>query len=692
MALLVATFAGIVKANGTPVIPNPPANPAIIQWLTGGLANYGTLMTDPEFLAAYAKTTVYTETTIIIEGKDVFGKSIEASATIPPGASSQTPFIFYDTHSESGPTPVAFAQITKVLQQGGTDNEVFAIYTHPEAVIPPLKLGALPLEEYMGMYESTNGIYLPGVYDNNPTPYQVTVGVGIAYGTQSFPFEPRNPDPIKVVVEWADGKSPTPIEDRYPQANEVSGQTGGDTVSLTIQGLDQTGSPITQTINIAPGTPKVDVPGIWSTVCKISGGSGSYYIFTEPKNERPLFTYTLLIDHISINPKSYDILAYPNEVANSAPWFPGKTDVIVALRDIDDNPIFAADYGKIGSTNIPNLIVVNFFTSGGTIKPSTDVTIAQGSAYTYSCLTADTNPRTINVTAVVYVPACIGGAHGSFTLFAWTEMTEDGVNSANDYVWGTWPIHTMQWGYTDSIGVRHTFDVPPKPWLPSELGGPERDAIKLDGPIYEVAIPLWTGCNLVSSPVSPLLQGCYYTNYPTSVIETGVPTPSYPTINNQGIPMDLLFGKTAAVDTIEAIWWYDGTWHVYIPGVSKDPNAYFRDGVGYWIKADQPCTLEISGVYLENGPFTPPTYTLTGNSWSLVGVTSITGIQTSQYLESTMGSQAIEAAGPVWQYIAPSTAYPSWFQQGWIRDPATVWPGQAFWVYNKVPTSINIAP
>jgi hypothetical protein len=131
---------------------------------------------------------------------------------------------------------------------------------------------------------------------------------------------------------------------------------------------------------------------------------------------------------------------------------------------------------------------------------------------------------------------------------------------------------------------------------------------------------------------------------------------------------------------------------VYVPGVSHDPTAYFRDGVGYWIKADKPCTLEISGVWLENGPFTPPTYSLTGNSWSLVGVTSLTGIQTSQYLESTMGSTAVEAAGPVWQYSNPlMTNIPAGIA-GWQRDPTWVWPTQALWVYNKVPTSINIAP
>jgi hypothetical protein len=270
----------------------------------------------------------------------------------------------------------------------------------------------------------------------------------------------------------------------------------------------------------------------------------------------------------------------------------------------------------------------------------------------------------------------------------------------------------MQWGYYTAIsGVTvesYTGNEPAKPVLPPELGGPAVDGIKLDGPIYEVDIPLYVGCNLVSSPVSPLMAGGYYTNYPKTVKEIVDPADPYVSLpgvtNNEGIPMDKLLSETDAVGCIEAVWWLDPpdfslptadlfygkqVWHVYIPGVTADGDAYFKDGVGYWFKADKPCTLEFSGVWMENGPFTPPTYQLVANSWNLMGVTSLTGINITDYLSSIAGSSYIQGAGPVWVYKHnPAT------QVGfWVRNPPEgLWPGEAFWVYNKLPTDEYIAP
>jgi hypothetical protein len=418
----------------------------------------------------------------------------------------------------------------------------------------------------------------------------------------------------------------------------------------------------------------------------------SYFIFTHPKLQRSLFYYYLLIDHITIHPGSYDILANPD-----APE--GTTTITIALRDIDGNLIHAADYGEING--IEQEIIVNFAASGGRIAPSCDVHIPECNVKATTTLMADTNPRTINVTADVNVPLCT--YRPPLNLFAWTELAFDGINSANSYEWGDWPIHTMMWGYHTQVNpptgnwrTPVTLPAPAKPWLPEDLGGPAANGIKLDGPIYEVQIPLFVGCNLISSPVHPIMSSQYYNSYPTMM-----------GIDNQGIPMDLLFGKTSATDCIEAIWWYDagapaadpmidGAWTVYVPGVTT--GGYFRDGPGYWIKAEKPCTLEISGVFMENGPFTPPTYRLNGNTWSLVGVTSVTGIRLDDYLESTMGSTAIEAVGPAWMYINPglnadgTSVYPSWLQTEWIRNPQMLYPGQAFWVYNKVPYPLYIAP
>lgn len=672
------------------VTKTPATSPKVIEWIN--TTAYDTLLTNPEFLVAHPASAVPFDTVIYIDGKDVFGKDIEANALIPANAGQQFPFIFNDTNTVP-PKPVAFAQITKIFQANGTDNERFKISTQPypdTVTVTPSSITLAPYPVYLGEFDASH-VYTP---TNN-----YAVGNGLPYKTQDVAVEPYNPEPLQIVVNWADGSGTTPTPDLIPQKDEVGGATNSPTapVTVTIEGLDLKGNPLTVPVTINNGDKFVSVNGVFSTVCKVwSTGPDSYYIFTNPTLSRDLFYYYLLIDHVTIHPGSYDILANPDATdAATVPTYLGVTNVTVALRDADGNLIKAADYGK-DANGYQKHIIVNFYSSGGKIQPSTGVYIEAGGMTAVANLTADTNPRTVNVTADANVPPCQAGYHPELDLFVWTQMTFDGVNSANGYTWGDWPITTMQWGYTDPSGTCHTFNDPPKPWLPSTLGGPTSDGIKLDGPIYEVAIPLWTGCNLVSSPVSPLLVGNYYTNYPTTVTEAAGSPMTYPTITNKGIPMDYLFGKTSAVDTIEAIWWYDTTsapyWHVYIPGVSADPSCYFRDGVGYWIKAEQPCTLEISGVWLENGPFTPPTISLKGNSWSLVGVTSINAIQTSQYLESTMGSTGIQAAGPVWQYTAPSSAYPSWLQQGWIRDPSMVYPGQAFWVYNKVPTSINIAP
>jgi len=144
--------------------------------------------------------------------------------------------------------------------------------------------------------------------------------------------------------------------------------------------------------------------------------------------------------------------------------------------------------------------------------------------------------------------------------------------------------------------------------------------------------------------------------------------------NNLGIPMDKLF-TAKSHDMIESVWWYTGVWHVYIPGVS-DPSAYFVDGVGYWIKAVKPCTLELSGVVMENAPFTPEKYT-TVSGWNLMGVTSVNSITSSSYLES-LGGTAIKS--PVYVWDAKS--------QVWTRDPATLWPTQGMWLYTTVTTGL----
>jgi hypothetical protein len=406
----------------------------------------------------------------------------------------------------------------------------------------------------------------------------------------------------------------------------------------------------------------------------------SYYIFTEPYPERELFFYYIKIDHITIHPESFDILAYPDPIEGDG--YPGVTYITVALRDMDGNLVNAGNYlDNAGTSN--GDVVINFFTSGGIIQPARAEIKKYHSTVTVN-ITADTNARTINVTADANIPPCTW--HGELNLPAWTEMTFDGINSVLSTVW---PIHPLMCGYIDVTHTATIMNAPFRQWLPPELGGPAPDGIKLDGPLYEVAIPLYVGCNLISSPVYPMLGSDQY--------KLGL-----------GIPMDLLFSKTSAIDSIEAIWWIDPIddpasteplvekvdWHTYIPGI-PDPTAYFRDGVGYWIKAEKACTLELSGVAMENAPFMPCEYPV-HHSWNLMGFTSIGPMKTDEYLESLAtdthydvitgsGSVSIASAvGPVWVYDAPSRT--------WLRDPDWLWPTQGFWMNYKLPGYAFLAP
>jgi hypothetical protein len=251
-------------------------------------------------------------------------------------------------------------------------------------------------------------------------------------------------------------------------------------------------------------------------------------------------------------------------------------------------------------------------------------------------------------------------------LRAWIELTFDGINSV--LFTGGWPIHTLMCGYNNSAGVDVTMPAPFRQWLPLDDDELEEEFIKLDGPLYEVMIPLYVGCNLISSPVYPMFGNDHY--------DLG-----------QGIPMELLFGMTSATDTIEAIWWYDAEyrkWNHYFPLVdgTTPQGKYFTDGVGYWIKAEKPCTLELSGVMMENAPFVPAEYPVY-HSWNLMGFTSVYPMITADYLESLATGPSINgygsvasAVGPIWTYNAAART--------WIRDPDMLWPTNAFWMNYKL--------
>jgi hypothetical protein len=663
----VALAVDIPPAN--PMTPGGPQNPSVdpISWEIGGQAALDTLPWNPEWLKLYTETVIHSETTIIVQGLDTYYQNVEAKVVIPAGTDQSKFFVLNDTHS-TPPYPVTFAKITGIFQQNGTHCNAIKILTHNST-----------WQQYIGRYTVGAG-FRAGV---GPSPWPSTQQYLIAVGAhtmtpyyhptatyQNVPVEPVNPEPLKIVTNWQDLDSDAQIDD-----NELGIVQDPGTV-IWIEGLDEHGVKMIVGTTINSNFNLVDAGHhTWSTVCKVWGsGQDQYYIFTHPMPQRPLFKYFIRIHHMSIEPLCYDILANPDAYLGT---YPGVTNITVALRDVDDHLVHAPTLDTIQTdpkwppyATLKRNVTINFYTSGGKIQPSYDVNIPGCHVTATVNLTADTNARTIKVTADANVPPCLsaGGLISEpLNLVAWTELTFDGINSVPT---GGVKIHPMEWGWeTWNWNGTTMYDdwsgfAPPKPPLPEWLGGPKPTSLtppwKLDGPIYEIQITLYPGCNLISIPVHPFLCNTYWCE----------------AWGGQGIPMDLLFGKTSATDTIEVIWWYDadtGTWDNYVPGVSANKN--FTDGIGYWIKAEKPCTLEISGVEMENAPFVPPEYPIY-DSWNLLGYTSLTwGMQIDEYLEC-LSAGSVKLYGPVWTYYAHNGR--------WFRNPP--WglnPGEAFWVYYK---------
>lgn len=697
LTLSMISMAVIVKPTDARPIPTTGE----VEWCLGGDVVAADLHGNPEFLKLITMEKAHSETTIIIQGRDSYGANIEAKVIIPVDTDTETPFTFLDYHSMQ---PVAFSYIDNVLQQGGTHGWACKVLTEP-----------VPWEEYIGEYHNTTG-FEPGQaypkYTLNGVGYghavlaagnyYISNGPGVPCTVQNYPVEPTNPDPLKILINWKDKEINKGLYDGDLLPHIINGvcqddewPTGGaqnvGPVYLYIEGLDEKGNKLlSDPIRVDKGARMVEVPTppaidcdhSWSTVCKVWGGSGgdTYYIFTHPVGEQELFYYYIKIDHMTIHPEYYDILANPSEALDE-----NDAEILVALRDADGNLVHARKD-----------ITLNWATSGGRIIPSYDNKIppchVTGGATVYS----DTNARTIRITCDANVPAVEDGNTNipKMNLFVWTEMCFDGINSVLSTAW---PIHTLMWGYTDASGaIVGPKPVPPKPVLPSDLAidNPTEgvfyneyfDHPKFDGPIYEVSIPIYVGCNLISSPVHPNLGEMFCEAYPLSN--------KFGTYGTTGIPMSYLFGATSATDCIEAIWWYDaefGFWHIYVPGLGSwvfdgtlgghyIGEAWFSDGIGYWIKAEKPCTLELSGVAMENAWFTPPEYPV-WHSWNLMGFTSINPMFTDQYLESlstdTYKSASIASAvGPIWTFNAQAGV--------WERDPAMLFPTNGFWMNYKL--------
>jgi hypothetical protein len=647
MLLALSLIAPVLLTQRVAAVDIPPAadNPPYIYWQPSGMAAAGDLAWNPEFLKLETETDVHSNTRIIIQGRDTYGQNIEAKVDIPAGTSKSEYFTFNDTHT-TPPMPVAFAFIDRIFQQNGTESTIVKILTEPW-------LGGI--QTFLGYFDY-NDDFLSGTIPSSPwfgAKYLIATGLHTTIyhplaTTQSYPVEPMNPEKLKIAINWKDIDKDLQIDDNVQEFPTNGSQNAG---TVWLEGLDEHGDKIVKEVSFGIHTKIVEVPhtNVWSTVCKAwTDSQEQFYVFTHPIPETDLFKYGIFIDHLTIHPDAYDILANPESQY-------GKTRIIVALRDVDGNLVHAHDD-----------VILNFYTSAGKIQPSNDITITLCHVTAETWLYADTNARTLKVVVDANVPPDETFApflRPAMNLRAWIELTFDGINS----VFSTaWPIHTLMCGYnnTASGDAGISMAAPFRQWLPPELGGPQPTGIKLDGPLYEVMIPLYVGCNLISSPVYPMFGPKHY----------GDPL--------VGIPMELLFGMTSATDTIEAIWWYDANtkkWNHYVPSVdgTTPQGKFFEDGVGYWIKAEKPCTLEISGVMMENAPFVPAEYPVY-HSWNLMGFTSIVPMDTADYLESIAGS-----AGPIWTYNA------QW--RVWIRNPAMLWPTNAFWM-NYQDAYADLAP
>jgi hypothetical protein len=659
LLLTVSIFVPILAASTVHAVDVPPSadNPPYIYWQPGGIAAAGDLAWNPEFLKLETETDVHSDTRIIIQGRDTYGQNIEAKVDIPAGTSKSEYFMFNDTHT-TPPMPVAFAYIDRIFQQNGTESTIIKILTEPWLDGIQLFLG----------YFDYKDVFLSGTIPSSPwfgAKYLIATGLHDPTHnyhplatTQAFPVEPMNPEKLKVAINWKDSDKDLQIDD-----NEFPTSGAQNPGTFWLEGLDEHGNKIIKSVSFVKGDKIVEVPhtNVWSTVCKAwTDSQEEFYVFTHPLPETELFKYGIFIDHLTIHPDAYDILANPESQY-------GKTRIIVALRDVDGNLVHAHDD-----------VILNFYTSAGKIQPSNDISIKLCHVTAETWLFADTNARTLKVVVDANVPpdeTFPPFLRPAMNLRAWIELTFDGINSV--LFTGGWPIHTLMCGYNNTASGDAGISMPAPflQWLPPELGGPQPDGIKLDGPLYEVMIPLYVGCNLISSPVYPMFGTKHY--------DLGL-----------GIPMELLFGMTSATDTIEAIWWYDAglkKWNHYIPALdgTQPQGKYFTDGVGYWIKAEKPCTLELSGVAMENAPFVPAEYPVY-HSWNLMGFTSVVPMNTEDYLESlatgpgTYPSGSIASAvGPIWTYNAAARV--------WIRNPDMLWPTNAFWMNYKLQNG-DLAP
>lgn len=454
-----------------------------------------------------------------------------------------------------------------------------------------------------------------------------------------IPVEPSNPDPLKIYVNWEDDGDGIPEEeDNYDGA-----QSNG---TIYIKGLDEQGNVLHVAVEVLDGEGTWEDPvevsasycgdHTWSDVSRVWGAEvpgDNYAIVTHPQPTRCIARFRLRIHRIVVECMKKDILANGSDTAT----------IRIKLEDVDGNPIHWTrgpwSY-DVGNWVYPGNIIVNIYASGGNVTPSV-TTIGACETHVNVTITSDTNARSIKVTALAILPEVyimVGGEknvlHPEYQLWDDDYMTFDGVNSVQ---------------------------VPATKWV--GIGG------RGTGYYYEVYIKLYKDCNLISIPVFP--------EYDL--------TPR-------------MLESTSANMCLISICWYNASgqiWNCYdfrTDQFTNNGNDPLVPGRGYWIKAEKPCTLVLSGYFYDQAPFVPPEHYIYP-SWNLMGVTSLANLKVSDYLGPAWPSTQANGGrllGPVWYWDA--------YWKTWNRidpsefDTEELLPTWGFWVNSYGTATTWIAP
>lgn len=136
-------------------------------------------------------------------------------------------------------------------------------------------------------------------------------------------------------------------------------------------------------------------------------------------------------------------------------------------------------------------------------------------------------------------------------------------------------------------------------------------------PVYEYAISLDEGWNLISLPLIP-------DDPAIAVVLAGISGPG----------------------SVEVVWAYDAeteTWHFYSPGPVGD-LAEMKDGLGYWLDMTDSATLTVYGSPMPEPPWTPPAYDVY-MGYNLIGFKSLGPMADDIYLYNILGDYTV-----IWGY------------------------------------------